>query len=129
VNFKNTIIVMTSNIPTEEVRSYLRPEFINRIDEIITFIDLDEDVILEIVSLQVDEAIQMLNAQGIELSVDPKVNIFLQVHGYQPEYGARPIKRMIRQHILAPVSRYLLANPTAIRVHVSEDNGMISIHD
>ena len=120
---------MTSNIPPEEIRSSLKPEFINRIDEIITFLDLDEGVIRDIVALQLKEAIEMLDAQGIELLVDSKVNTFLQEHGYQPEYGARPIKRMIRQHILAPVSKYLLANPTAVQVSVREQNGAIIVQD
>ncbi len=127
VNFKNAIIVMTSNIPSAEIRNYLRPEFINRIDEILTFNDLGSEVITGIVDLQISLAIHMLAAQGIELTVEPSARAHIIKFGYQPEYGARPIKRMIKQQILAPVSRFLLSNPTLSKVQAAEKNGEIII--
>lgn len=127
VNFKNTIIVMTSNIPAVEIRQYLRPEFINRIDEILTFNDLDQEVISAIVDLQLGLAAEMFTKQSIELKIDPSVKKYIQQHGYQPEYGARPIRRLIKQHILAPVSKHLLMNPEHSHVQITEKNGELQI--
>ena len=127
VNFKNTIIVMTSNIPNKEIRQYLRPEFINRIDEILTFEDLSNEAVTQIVDIQLSLAISMLASQDIELVIDPTVNSYLHKNGYQPEYGARPIKRIVRQQILAPVSKYLLENPDIRTVSIAERNGVIQV--
>ena len=113
VNFKNAIIIMTSNIPAENIKQVLRPELINRIDEILVFNDLDSKVVADIVTLQIENARKMLEKQGIHLEIASEVFQYLQQHGYQPEYGARPVKRLIRQEILAPISKFLLSNPTA----------------
>lgn len=127
VNFKNAIIIMTSNIPSQEIRQYLRPEFINRIDEILVFNDLNTDVIASIVDLQLRMAVDMLQEQGIELKVDASAREHIIKFGYQPEYGARPIKRMIKQQILAPVAKFLLSNPEATKVKASTKDGTIII--
>jgi len=127
VNFKNTIIVMTSNIPSEDIRQYLRPEFINRIDEILTFVELTDEVVAQIVDIQLAIATSMLASQNIELRIDPSVKAYLQKNGYQAEYGARPIKRFVRQQILAPISKYLLENPDANTVLIAEKKGVIKI--
>ena len=113
VNFKNAIIIMTSNIPPESIKQILRPELINRIDEILVFNDLDSEVVADIVVLQIENARRMLSKQGIHLEIASEVFQYLQKHGYQPEYGARPIKRLIRQEILAPISKFLLSNQNA----------------
>ncbi|MCF7822614.1 MAG: AAA family ATPase [Candidatus Marinimicrobia bacterium] len=127
VNFKNAIIIMTSNIPSEEIREYLRPEFINRIDEILVFKDLNADIIASIVDLQLEMAVGMLGTQGIQLTVAASAREYIIKFGYQPEYGARPIKRMIRQEILAPVAKFLLTNTTATDVKASVKDGSIII--
>jgi len=125
VNFKNTIIVMTSNIPSKEIRSYLRPEFINRIDEILTFNDLSIAVVERIVEIQLGLAVKLLSTQGLTLQLDPSVKGYLAKKGYQPEYGARPIKRLVKQEILAPISVYLLAHPGAQHLLVkASDKGL-----
>jgi len=129
VNFKNTIIIMTSNIASDQLRQYLRPEFINRIDEILTFNDLGPDVVAQIVELQLSIATSMLADQGIELQVEPAAKEYLQQHGYQPEFGARPIKRLVRQQILAPVAKYLLANPEVKKLVVDEHDGVLVIKE
>ncbi len=125
VNFKNTIIVMTSNIPSKEIRSYLRPEFINRIDEILTFNDLSIAVVERIVEIQLGLAVKLLSEQGLTLQLDPSVKGYLAKKGYQPEYGARPIKRLVKQEILAPLSVYLLGHPGVQHLMVkASDKGL-----
>ena len=99
VNFKNTIIIMTSNMAQSDVKKYLRPEFINRIDEIVTFNDLNEDVIRKIVDIQLNKVFERLAEQNITLEVDQTVKDYLVKNGYVPEYGARPINRIIKREI------------------------------
>ena len=111
VNFKNTIIVMTSNLKREELRKFLRPEFINRIDEILTFNDLSTEVIGQIVDLRLNELKTILDQQDIQLHFDPSVKDYLVKNGYQPEYGARPIQRLIKGVIMGDLSRYMLEHP------------------
>jgi len=128
VNFKNTIIVMTSNIPSAEIRSYLRPEFINRIDEILTFHDLSAEVIGKIVDIQLDLAVRSLAERGFTLELDASVHDYLARKGYQPEYGARPLKRLVKQEILAPISKYVLAHPDVTTIKVAEGQDGLEIH-
>lgn len=111
VNFKHALIIMTSNIPTGEIRKYLRPEFINRIDEILSFNDLSAEVIEKIVSIQLEQTVKVLAEQGYTLNIDPSVSPYLAAKGYQPEYGARPLKRLVKQEIMAPCSKFLLSHP------------------
>ena len=125
VNFKNSIIIMTSNIPSGEIRRFLRPEFINRIDEIVTFNDLSIAVVEKIVELQLGFAVKLLTQQGLSLLLDPSVKGYLAKKGYQPEYGARPIRRLVKQEILAPISKFLLAHPGVQRLFVKAgDQGL-----
>lgn len=119
VNFKNTIIIMTSNIPVFELKQELRPEFINRIDEILNFNDLGKEVVHKIVDLQVQQAVDTFFKQGIKIKVDDSLRNYLCTHGYQPEYGARPVRRLIKEHILAPVAKYLLSHPEVKELEVS----------
>ena len=127
VNFKNTIIVMTSNIPPDEIRSYLRPEFINRIDEILIFNDLSEAVIRKIVDIQLALAVKLLAEGGFTVEIDPSVHGYLSQKGYQPEYGARPLKRLVKQEILAPISKYVLANPEVTVVRIRKKKSGLEI--
>ena len=132
VNFKNTIIIMTSNLGSQLIREGLsngenglseelknqvmemlkrtiRPEFLNRIDETIMFQPLTKEEITQVVSLQVNAVAQMLRQQGIELNVTPKAIGQLADIGFDPEFGARPVKRAIQRHLLNELSRKILA--------------------
>ena len=136
VNFKNTIIIMTSNMGSSVIRDNfakmtpenkdetvektkqevldmlkqtIRPEFLNRIDETIMFTPLNEKEIEEIVGLQVKSVKKMLSANGITLEVTPAALHFLAEEGYDPEFGARPVKRVIHRLILNRLSKDILA--------------------
>ena len=109
-NFKNTIIIMTSNATREQLRSTMRPEFLNRIDEIITFTSLTKEQIADVVRLQMKKVTEMLEPQGIRLECTPQAIAFLAEEGYDPDFGARPVKRAIQQFVLNDLSKKLLAD-------------------
>ncbi len=109
-NFKNTIIIMTSNATREQLRSTMRPEFLNRIDEIITFTPLTKDQIADVVRLQMKKVTDMLAPQGITLECTPQAIAYLAEEGYDPDFGARPVKRAIQQFVLNDLSKKLLAD-------------------
>ena len=122
VNFKNTIIIMTSNLLTgadldkgeEDVRNMLvqrgiRPEFLNRIDEIIVFHPLNWGEVKQIVRLQVESVKKMLHENGLSLDITDEAIDFLANEGYDPEFGARPVKRAIQHLLLDDLSKALLA--------------------
>ncbi len=109
-NFKNTIIIMTSNATREQLRSTMRPEFLNRIDEIITFTPLTKEQIADVVRLQMKKVTDMLAPQGIQLECTPQAIAYLAEEGYDPEFGARPVKRAIQQFVLNDLSKKILAD-------------------
>lgn len=136
VNFKNTIIIMTSNMGSQLIRENfnkltkanrnevieqtklevlellkqtIRPEFLNRIDETIMFTPLNEMEIEQIVTLQVNAIKRMLASNGVTLDVTPAAIHFLAEEGYDPEFGARPVKRVIHRLILNQLSKDILA--------------------
>lgn len=109
-NFKNTIIIMTSNLKQEQLRNVMRPEFLNRIDETITFTPLDKKQIAEIVRLQMNKVSLMLAAQGISLKVTDAAIEQLATDGFDPDFGARPVKRAIQHFVLNELSRRILAD-------------------
>ena len=109
-NFKNTIIIMTSNATREELRMTMRPEFLNRIDEIITFQQLTQQQIAEVVRLQMKRVADMLEPQGIQLQVTDQAVNYLAQEGYDPDFGARPVKRAIQNLVLNELSRKILAD-------------------
>ena len=109
-NFKNTIIIMTSNATHEQLRATMRPEFLNRIDEIITFTPLTKDQIADVVRLQMKKVTDMLAPQGIQLECTPEAINYLAEQGYDPDFGARPVKRAIQQYVLNDLSKKLLAD-------------------
>ena len=109
-NFKNTIIIMTSNATREQLRQTMRPEFLNRIDEIITFTPLTKEQISDVVRLQMKKVSEMLEPQGITLECTPQAISYLAEEGYDPDYGARPVKRAIQQFVLNDLSKKLLAD-------------------
>lgn len=136
-NFKNTIIIMTSNIGSEIIREKfsqiedgneeeiisdtkdtlfnvlkqtVRPEFLNRIDDIVMFRPLGRGDIRQIVELQLNEVKRMLAEQNITLSVAPEAMDWLAAEGYNPEFGARPLKRVIKKRVLRQLSKQMLQN-------------------
>ncbi len=109
VNFKNTIIIMTSNASREMLRKTFRPEFLNRIDDIITFKPLTQEQIAEVVELQMKRVKKMLEPQGFELLWTPAAIQYLAKVGYDPEFGARPVKRAIQDYVLNDLSKKILA--------------------
>lgn len=136
VNFKNTIIIMTSNLGSQIIRerfehlnaqnraeviektqnevfnllkAQMRPEFLNRIDEIIMFTPLDENEIAQIVRLQVSTVAKMLSKNGITLEATDAAVAFLAKAGYDPEFGARPVKRVIQNMVLNKLSKDIIA--------------------
>ncbi len=155
VNFKNTIIILTSNIGAqyidkmqrigfamaaeekqnyEEVKSkvqeslkdYFRPEFLNRLDDIIIFDILSETAIQKIVEIQVDLVKARLATKEISLEVSPEVCAYLAKEGYNPQYGARPLKRIIQNKILNPVASQIISKGIvkggSILVRLGKDN-------
>ena len=125
VDFKNTVIIMTSNIGsqyimedlpkeerdrrvTEALRAHFRPEFLNRIDEIIIFDRLDDRQITKIVDFQLKRLLQRLGDRKISLELSDDAKRFLVKEGYDPAYGARPLRRVIQREILDPLSLEIL---------------------
>ena len=108
-NFKNTIIIMTSNATREQLRATMRPEFLNRIDEIITFTPLTKEQIADVVRLQMKKVSDMLESQSIRLECTSQAISYLADAGYEPDFGARPVKRAIQQFVLNELSKKLLA--------------------
>ena len=109
VNFKNTIIIMTSNAGRDQLRSIFRPEFLNRVDDIITFTPLSESDIKQIVRLQVDRVVKMVKANGFELEVTDKALDVIASAGYDPQFGARPVKRAIQDKLLNALSKSIIS--------------------
>jgi ATP-dependent Clp protease ATP-binding subunit ClpB len=137
VNFKNTVIIMTSNIGAEHIdrmsnfgfaldrgeaaqytqakdkvidslKSYFRPEFLNRLDEIITFDLLTPEVIADIVDIQVADVVERLEKKEIALTLTKEVREYLAKEGYDPKFGARPLRRLIQSKILTPVANNMV---------------------
>lgn len=137
VDFRNTVLIMTSNLGTEyvsksgslgflqvsgdskereaqakierELKKTFQPEFLNRIDEIITFSELSMDEMLQIVDLQMQEVKERLNEQGLDVRLTDEARRRLAEVGYNPDFGARPLRRALQKHIESPLSVKLLA--------------------
>ena len=101
---------MTSNATREQLRMVMRPEFLNRIDEIITFQQLSKEEVAQVVRLQLDRVKKMLEPQGFTLEVTEHAIGWLAREGYDPDMGARPVKRAIQHYVLNELSRKLLAD-------------------
>jgi len=126
VDFKNTIVIMTSNAPKDELRNIFRPEFLNRVDEIITFQSLTDAQLKKIVLIQLSGLRARLAERhiGIELS-DAAVEYLVRV-GYDPTFGARPLKRAIQKEVETPLARRLVGGEVRdgqnVRVDLGEDH-------
>jgi ATP-dependent Clp protease ATP-binding subunit ClpB len=109
-NFKNTIIILTSNMDPEVLKKTVRPEFLNRIDETIVFSPLNKSEIKSIVQLQLNALKKQLAENGVELQFTETAIDLIAEEGFDPQYGARPVKRVIQRHVLNPLSKDILAN-------------------
>ena len=108
VDFRNTILIMTSNLKEEELRMRMRPEFINRIDEIVTFNTLSKEDIRKIVRIQMKDLQDKLAEDNVQLSFTKAFEDDMVENGYDPEYGARPVKRLIQRELVNQLSRSIL---------------------
>ena len=141
VDFKNTVIVMTSNLGSQEiqamqgephdkvkdavmqeVKQHFRPEFINRIDEIVVFNALDTKAIRAIAKIQIDKLAKRVAAQDVVLDVTDAALDEIAKVGFDPLYGARPLKRAVQEHIENEVARLLLEGKAAPKDHVVVDS-------
>ena len=108
VDFKNTILIMTSNLKEEELRLRMRPEFLNRIDEIVVFDALSKDDIREIVKIQMSILRRKLEEENVHLSFTRAFEDDMVENGYDPVYGARPVKRLIQRELVNKLAREIL---------------------
>lgn len=154
VNFKNTIIIMTSNLGSQLIRENfdkinesnreeviektqnevfellkqtIRPEFLNRIDELIMFTPLTEDEIRQVVVLQIDAVRRMLQHNGISMEITDNAIDLIAAKGYDPQFGARPVKRVIQRLLLNELSKKIIAGEvaTSLTVKVDEQDGRL----
>jgi ATP-dependent Clp protease ATP-binding subunit ClpB len=134
VDFKNTIVIMTSNLGSPiiqeyfldskntktaradmeekvmtELKRHFRPEFLNRVDDVIIFQSLDESELSRIVDIQLGQLEKRLTQQNLTLDLDDAAKKLLASEGYDPQFGARPLKRAIQEHLLDPLATKLLA--------------------
>lgn len=119
---------MTSNLKKDELPQYLRPELINRIDDKISFNNLGIETIKTIVDIQLNNMKKRLEIQGIDIIIHDKIKSYLVKNGYDPEFGARPMNRIIRRKILAGLSRHLLEYPETRQIEVSIEGNNIKVH-
>jgi ATP-dependent Clp protease ATP-binding subunit ClpB len=127
VDFKNTVLIMTSNIPGGRagVEAHFKPEFINRLDDIVEFDALTREQLREIVDLQVTRLIGRVAERGVEVHLTDAARDLLGDMGYDPTYGARPLKRIISKHLVDPLALALLKGEfgTGDRIEVDADEG------
>ena len=128
VSFKNTVIIMTSNAPKETLKDIFRPEFLNRLDEILEFESLSREQIRDIVKLQLKDFSKRLAEQELSLDVDDAALDVLVRDGYDPAYGARPVKRAIQRDLETPIAHAIVAGkyPPGATIKATADGGKIS---
>jgi ATP-dependent Clp protease ATP-binding subunit ClpB len=127
VSFKNTVVIMTSNAPKDALKDIFRPEFLNRLDEVLEFDPLTRDQIAAIVKLQLKDLSRRLADQEFTLEVDDAAMEVLVKDGYDPAYGARPVKRAIQRELETPVARAIIAGkyPPQSTVKVTASRGQL----
>lgn len=121
VDFKNTILIMTSNATEEQLKATMRPEFLNRIDEIITFQQLTKDDIREILHLQMDALRRKLDENGVVIKFTEAFEDYMTTEGYDPAYGARPIKRLMQRELVNLIAKAILEGKVTRGSTVSVD--------
>ena len=134
MDFRNTILILTSNLGSggdkdfvmNAVRSAFKPEFLNRLDDVIMFSHLSEEELEEIVDIQIDQLARRLQARRLTLDVTPSARFWLAVRGYDPVYGARPLRRLVQHAIGDQLAKKLLAGDIrdgqTVKVTVDGDN-------
>ncbi len=129
VDFKNTILIMTSNATYEQLRATMRPEFLNRIDEIITFSQLTKDDIRAILHLQMNILRDKLSESGVQIVFSENFENYMTEEGYDPAYGARPIKRLMQRELVNLIATKILEGNvqkgTTVKVDVKD--GQVSV--
>ncbi|MEV0295768.1 ATP-dependent chaperone ClpB [Nocardia sp. NPDC050710] len=139
VDFRNTILILTSNLGAggdkefvmNAVRSAFKPEFLNRLDDVVMFHALDEEQLESIVDIQLDQLQKRLSQRRLKLDVSDSARFWLAVRGYDPVYGARPLRRLIQQSIGDTLAKELLAGEVAdgdvVKVSVSKDGDTLIV--
>jgi ATP-dependent Clp protease ATP-binding subunit ClpA len=129
VSFRNTVIIMTSNAPRETLKSIFRPEFLNRLDEILEFKSLSEDEIKKIVKLQLKDLEKRLQEHEVSFEIDEEALSLLAHEGYDPAFGARPVKRAIQRNIETPAAREMIKGkyPPGSKISVTAKDGDICL--
>jgi ATP-dependent Clp protease ATP-binding subunit ClpB len=137
VDFRNTILILTSNLGAggdrdhvmAAVRSAFKPEFVNRLDDVVVFDALSEEQLQSIVDIQLLQLQRRLSARRLTLDVTPSARFWLAVRGYDPQYGARPLRRLIQQAIGDQLAKLLLAGKVVdgdtVTVDTSEDGATL----
>ena len=148
VDFRNTVIIMTSNLGSDRIReqsgeadyetmkatvleivsAYFRPEFLNRIDDLVVFHTLKREHLTAITDIQVNRLKQRLAEQGIDITLSDKAKETLANIGYDPVYGARPLKRAVQTHLETPLAKQLLAGKfhSTDTIHVDAEDGALT---
>jgi ATP-dependent Clp protease ATP-binding subunit ClpB len=133
VDFRHVVLIMTSNIPGGRVgaEATFKPEFINRLDDIVEFHSLDRDQIGKIVDLQVERVMARVRARGIEVTLTDRARQLLGNLGYDPTYGARPLKRVIAKHLVDPLALAVLEGDfregDTVRVDAGDGDLVLSV--
>ena len=130
VDFKNTILIMTSNLKPDLVKDSFRPEFLNRIDEIITFQPLTKENIRDIVLLQTGQLKEKLSSMGITISFTEEFISYMSDKGYDPAYGARPVKRVLQRELIDSLARKLLDGSLSREsvITATFENGVLKLY-
>ena len=152
VNFRNTLIIMTSNIGAEnitfsedqkkeieifaqekikdQIKVHFKPEFLNRLDDIIIFNRLTKEEMIKIIDIQIKDLVQKLNDKKITISFEKSAKEWLVNEGFSPDYGARPLKRIIQNHIIDELASSILSNKITDEksINVSAENNELRFH-
>ena len=126
VDFKNTIIIMTSNLPESQLKTFFRPEFLNRIDDIVVFKSLTIEQIEKIVDLIIESLVKRLEERGIGLELSEDARRFIAKESYDEEFGARPVKRYVQKNIENQIAEMIISNEVidgqTIEITVSDNS-------
>lgn len=130
VDFKNTIIIMTSNLQRDQLTSFFRPEFLNRVDDIIVFQSLNKSQIKEIVRMTVRDLSDRLKEKDIEVVLTDSAASLIADEAYDSVYGARPVKRYVQKHIENEIARMIIAGDVSngCRIRIGEEDGELKFN-
>ena len=130
VDFKNTIVIMTSNLQKEQLSSFFRPEFLNRVDDIVVFKSLEKKQIREIVRMTVNDLAGRLKERNIDLVLTDSAASIMADESYDPVYGARPVKRYVQNHVENEIARMIIAGEAGDgdRIRIGEEGGQLKFY-